>query len=53
MANYFPYSHIIQSLRSAVQQTISRHSYFGEWNVCECERQEHPVAGTVISEIYY
>lgn len=53
MATYFPYSHIIQSLRDTIQQTISRHAYFGEWSICEQDNKENSSSSVTISELYY
>lgn len=53
MQNYFPYSQIV-NLCNNIRQSMSRHAYFGEWNVCET-KQSLNLANTPmeISELYY
>lgn len=53
MSAYFPYSHIILNICNNIHENITKHTYFGEWGVCE---QVQPVAQTCvvgIGEIYY
>lgn len=55
MQAYFPYSHIL-GLSCQTAQCITRHSYFGEWNICELSLAQSSAPSTVqtqISELYY
>jgi len=53
MITYFPYSQIIVALYDNLKENTTKHSYFGDWNVCENACHEPAPEYLEISEIYY
>ena len=53
MSTYFPYSQIILTLCDSLKQSVSKHSFFGEWNVYETENHASTPDHLEISELYY
>lgn len=53
MSAYFPYSHIILNICNNIHESISKHTYFGEWGVCAQTQPAVKIDIVGISEIYY
>ncbi len=53
MSVYFPYSHIILNICNNILENITKHAYFGEWDVCEQAESVAHTGVAAISDIYY
>lgn len=55
MTVYFPYSYIIRTSVCNIAGKISRHPFFGEWDVADgnVNSNQAAISNETISELYY